>query len=309
MSQPQFDPNEDFRDRASVAHSISASDYSFPRAVERRSASQGAGKSGGAISWLFGEYVSGPLFLAISGAYTYIAPQALTSREAWRTIYRRTAKRTFDIIGSVIALAITLPVFVVVPFLIKLTSRGPVFYTQVRVGMNKRTRSRRAYGCYVGSDRRRRDRRRDDLKGSPFSVIKFRTMIADAEKNTGPVWATKNDARVTPIGRFLRRSRIDELPQIFNVLAGDMSLIGPRPERPLFVRELSSQVADYDRRLSFKPGITGLAQIEVGYDSSVYSVAEKIRADLRYIDTWTLWSDIKIVLRTVKVVSTGHGAH
>jgi lipopolysaccharide/colanic/teichoic acid biosynthesis glycosyltransferase len=153
-----------------------------------------------------------------------------------------------------------------------------------------------------------RDRRRGDLKGRPFNVIKFRTMVADAEKKCGPVWATQNDPRITRLGRFMRKTRLDEIPQFINILLGQMSLVGPRPERPVFVMELCSQVENYDKRLTVKPGLTGLAQIENGYDSSVASVVRKVHYDLEYIQNWSLWQDVKIMLRTVVVVVTGKGA-
>ena len=144
--------------------------------------------------------------------------------------------------------------------------------------------------------------------GRPIRVIKFRTMIADAEKKCGPVWATKNDPRITRLGNFLRKTRLDEVPQFINVLKGDMSLVGPRPERPVFVEDLCSKVENYDKRLQVKPGITGLAQVENGYDSSVTSVVRKVHYDLKYIQNWSLWSDVKILLKTVVVVVTGKGA-
>ena len=156
--------------------------------------------------------------------------------------------------------------------------------------------------------RRLEDRRVRDLPGKPFTVIKFRTMVQDAEKKCGPVWATKNDPRITRIGAFLRKTRIDEIPQFINVLMGDMSLVGPRPERPLFVRELLTKVDGYADRLQVKPGITGLAQVENGYDSSVDTVAAKVRYDLDYINGWSIWYDIRILVKTVKVVITGKGA-
>jgi lipopolysaccharide/colanic/teichoic acid biosynthesis glycosyltransferase len=153
-------------------------------------------------------------------------------------------KRSIDVLGSVVGLILTSPFFIILPIIIKLDSPGPVFYRQSRIGHNRRRGERRqAHGSALG--RVARDRRRQDLKGRPFNVIKFRTMIADAEKKCGPVWATKNDPRITRLGRFLRKSRLDEIPQFVNVFLGQMSLVGPRPERPVFVEELSSQVEDY----------------------------------------------------------------
>jgi lipopolysaccharide/colanic/teichoic acid biosynthesis glycosyltransferase len=200
------------------------------------------------------------------------------------------------------------PFWVVIPLAIRLDSRGPVFYTQTRVGINRRRKSRRCFPLVQQDDRRGNDRRHVNYMGKPFQVMKFRTMVQDAEKLSGPVWATKDDPRITKLGRFLRKTRLDEIPQFINVLKGDMSLVGPRPERPNFVRELSTKVADYSGRLDVKPGLTGLAQIENGYDSSVDSVTDKVRFDLQYIRNWSLWYDIKIMVRTVVVVFTGKGA-
>jgi lipopolysaccharide/colanic/teichoic acid biosynthesis glycosyltransferase len=216
-------------------------------------------------------------------------------------------KRSIDILGSIAGLILTSPFFIILPILIKLDSPGPVFYRQVRIGHNRRRFNRRSE-TVSALGRSSRDRRRRDLRGRPFNVIKFRTMVADAEKKCGPVWATVNDPRVTRLGQILRKTRLDEIPQFISVLIGRMSLVGPRPERPIFVEELSSQVRDYEKRLNVKPGLTGLAQIENGYDSSVASVVRKVHYDLQYIQNWSLWQDIKILMRTVLVVITGKGA-
>jgi lipopolysaccharide/colanic/teichoic acid biosynthesis glycosyltransferase len=158
-------------------------------------------------------------------------------------------------------------------------------------------------------ERRSRERRREDYSGFTFKVIKFRTMVNEAEKSTGPVWAKKNDPRITKFGNFLRKSRIDEIPQFLNVLKGEMALVGPRPERPSFVSDLSQKIDGYSDRLQVKPGITGLAQVESGYDTSVSSVINKVRHDLDYINRRSFWLDIKILLKTVIVVFTGKGAN
>ncbi|MCP4568181.1 MAG: sugar transferase [FCB group bacterium] len=216
-------------------------------------------------------------------------------------------KRTIDIAGAIVGLILTLPFFIFLPILIKLDSPGPVFYFQTRVGHNRRRSNRREAGV-SNLGRTGRDRRRRDVKGQMFPVIKFRTMVADAEKKCGPVWAINNDPRITRLGAFLRKTRLDEIPQYFNVLRGQMSLVGPRPERPVFVEELSSQVENYEKRLEVKPGITGLAQVESGYDSSISSVARKVHYDLEYIRNWSFLQDVKIMLKTVVVVVTGKGA-
>ena len=220
----------------------------------------------------------------------------------------RFLKKVLDVGGSLIGLVLALPIFIVVAILIKLDSPGPVFYVQERVGINRRRRQRRVFKGDVGTNNRLRERRRMDYHGRPFKVIKFRTMVNDAEKRCGPVWATANDARITRLGRFLRKSRIDELPQLLNVIRGDMSLVGPRPERPVFVRDLAQKVPNYNARLVVKPGLTGLAQVSRGYDTSLESVLEKVKHDIRYIRNWSITSDLKILARTVLVVLTGKGA-
>jgi len=256
------------------------------------------------IAYFASEYLWGHLVLAL----TYLAGALTPDRtRPLRTLLRATFKRAVDIIGASIGLMLTSPFFIILPILIKLDSPGPVFYLQLRVGYNRRRRERRApHGSSLG--RTSRDRRRQNLKGRPFSVIKFRTMVADAEKKCGPVWATKNDPRITRLGHFLRKTRLDEIPQFINVFLGQMSLVGPRPERPKFVEELSAQVENYNQRLQVKPGLTGLAQIENGYDSSLSSVVRKVHYDLQYIHNWSVWQDVKIMMKTVFVVITGKGA-
>lgn len=266
-------------------------------------------KGSSPVAWFISEYFAGPLFLAVTWLYTYLAPRSVSSFEDILVFNRLVCKRAMDIIGSLVGIALSLPVFLILPILIKLDSSGPVFYTQVRVGHERRRSNRRAYHLSAAQDRRRRDRRQENASGRLFNVYKFRTMVTDAESRTGPVWATHDDPRITRVGRFLRRSRLDELPQLFNVLRGEMALVGPRPERPMFVKELSSKLPGYERRLSMRPGITGLAQVENGYDCSVNSVATKLKTDLRYIDNWTITADLKILFRTVWVVISGRGAN
>jgi len=257
------------------------------------------------LGYLFSEYIRANLVLGmfiLSRLARVINPSA-TIRGKLGVLF----KRGVDLVGAMVGLILTAPLFVVLPIIIKLDSPGPVFYRQSRVGHNRR-RTERRQGSNSALGRTVRDRRRGDLKGRPFNVIKFRTMVADAEKKCGPVWATQNDPRITRLGRFMRKTRLDEIPQFINVLLGQMSLVGPRPERPVFVMELCSQVENYDKRLTVKPGLTGLAQIENGYDSSVASVVRKVHYDLEYIQNWSLWQDVKIMLRTVVVVVTGKGA-
>ena len=190
------------------------------------------------------------------------------------------AKRIFDVAASIAGLIFLAPVLLIVAILIKLTSKGPILYTQVRVGQ----------------------------EGTLFNIYKFRTMKQDAEKETGPVWAAKNDSRLTPIGGFMRKSHMDEIPQLINVLKGEMSIIGPRPERPVFVDQFKQEISDYNKRLQVKPGITGLAQVWHRYDESVSDVKKKLRYDLLYIKKMCFWADVNIVLRTCRVIITGEGA-
>lgn len=193
---------------------------------------------------------------------------------------RSAVKRVFDLLSSVFLLIVTMPVMLVTALLIKLESPGPLFYTQERVGLNGRT----------------------------FKVIKFRSMRQDAEKDGRPQWATKNDSRVTRIGNIIRKVRIDELPQLFNVLRGEMSMVGPRPERPFFVDELVANIPYYAVRHSVKPGVTGWAQVRYEYGSTIEDSLEKLQYDLYYVKNHTLFLDLLIMLETVAVVLTGRGA-
>ena len=171
-------------------------------------------------------------------------------------------------------LAVTLVVFPVVALLIKLTSKGPIIYTQTRLGLN----------------------------GNTFSVIKFRTMIADAEHDGQAVWAQENDPRITRVGGILRRLYIDELPQWINVLRGEMSAVGPRPERPEIAEEITRNLAKFQHRLGVKPGITGLAQLNRGYTQTMDHVVGKLALDLLYVRHATWWMDTKLVVRTILTV-------
>jgi lipopolysaccharide/colanic/teichoic acid biosynthesis glycosyltransferase len=252
--------------------------------------------------------LTGVLFVALTTVFIMAVPATLARRGMMSGLMRRIFKRTIDIFGASVGIVLTAPIMLIVALVVKLDSRGPVFYSQTRVGINRRQAGRRLATLDASANRRGRDRRRDDVHGRPFSILKFRTMVVDAEKKSGPVWATQNDPRITRVGRLLRKTRLDEFPQFFSVLKGDMSLVGPRPERPKFVADLSSQVDNYTRRLEVKPGITGLAQIENGYDSSLASVARKVQYDLQYIRSWSVLSDLRILAKTVVVVITGKGA-
>jgi exopolysaccharide biosynthesis polyprenyl glycosylphosphotransferase len=188
-------------------------------------------------------------------------------------------KRTFDVVISLVSLILLIPVFLVVSILIKLDSKGPVFYQQERMGRD----------------------------GRLFQIHKFRSMIVGAEDETGPVWVAKDDVRRTRLGRFLRRSSVDELPQLLNVLKGEMSLVGPRPERPYFVQEFSAKLPDYFQRHRVKSGITGWAQVN-GLRGDT-PPKERTDYDLFYIENWSLWFDLKILAMTVKVVLSQRGAY
>ena len=227
----------------------------------------------------------------------------------------RLLKRINDVVVSATMLILLSPVLLLVAIAVRLTSRGPVIFSQERVGLNLRQKKR---------DRRQRDeevelpdgverrgtginRRRDGGYGKPFTLYKFRTMKLDAEKN-GAQFAVKGDPRVTCIGRFMRKTRLDELPQLWNVLRGEMSLVGPRPERPEFIEKLSAEVPNYINRLGLKPGLTGLAQVINGYDNNIESFKRKVNLDLLYLQNCCYLNDLKIMFRTIRVVLTGSGA-
>jgi sugar transferase (PEP-CTERM system associated) len=195
---------------------------------------------------------------------------------AWRTF----VKRVFDIFSAIALIVVSAPVMLVTALLIKIESRGAVFYTQERVGLN----------------------------GVSFKVVKFRSMRSDAEQDGKPRWAAANDNRVTRVGQVIRRVRIDELPQLFNVLKGEMSLVGPRPERPFFVQQLTQDIPFYAVRHSVKPGVTGWAQVRYHYGSTVEDSLEKLQYDLYYVKNHTLFLDLVVLMETVGVVLTGKGA-
>jgi len=189
-------------------------------------------------------------------------------------------KRIFDILVASIGIVIASPVMALTAIYIKIVSPGPVIFSQERVGW----------------------------KGNMFNIYKMRTMRLDAEKLTGPVWAKENDSRLIKHGSVIRKLHLDELPQLFNVLKGEMSIVGPRPERPVFVEQLSEKIPDYRRRLEVKPGITGLAQVWHKYDETIQDVKKKVKYDLLYIREMCLMVDVRILLRTIVVSFQGRGA-
>lgn len=222
----------------------------------------------------FYEQVTGKLLLE------NITPSWFIFSDGFRITYAKMLfKRMFDVVLAFAGLIVSTPLVPFVALLVKLDSPGPVFLRQVRMGQREKN----------------------------FVLYKFRTMRQDAEAATGAVWSQKNDPRVTRIGKILRKSRLDELPQLFNVLRGDMSIVGPRPERPEFIEKLKEVIPYYSERHFVKPGITGWAQIKYPYGSSVEDAIEKLRYDLFYIKNLTFSLDLLIILETIKVIIFGRG--
>jgi lipopolysaccharide/colanic/teichoic acid biosynthesis glycosyltransferase len=199
---------------------------------------------------------------------------------------------------ALIALTVLAPVMLLIAIVVKCTSRGPVFYVQDRVGVDRRRRA----GAPT------QDRRQSNVGGRPFRILKFRSMRQDAEAGTGAVWATQQDPRVTSVGTFLRTTRLDELPQLINVVLGDMNIVGPRPERPSIFAELRENIDGYQLRQQARPGITGWAQINHAYDTSIDDVRVKIQLDLEYLARQSLAEDIKIMVRTLPVMIFKRGS-
>ncbi len=193
---------------------------------------------------------------------------------------RNVLKRIEDILSSLILMTFFLPVILVAALLIKCESKGPIFFCQERLG----------------------------LKHKPYTLYKFRSMVENAEALSGPVWASKEDRRITRVGSFIRKWRVDELPQLFNVLKGDMSLVGPRPEREYFVKDLEVKIPYYEERFIVRPGVTGWAQVRYEYGDSVEDAMEKLNYDLFYIKNMSIFMDIVIVFRTIRTVLFGVGA-
>lgn len=201
--------------------------------------------------------------------------------------------RAANLLVTLLALTVLLPVIIVISVLVRLDTPGPVIYRQLRVGLDRRGRM---------DTRDRTGRRVNDLGGRPFIIYKFRTMRVDAEFDSGPVWARTDDQRATRVGRVLRKTRMDEIPQFWNVLKGDMAVVGPRPERPNFVLELQKEIDGYRLRNRVKPGITGWAQINRSADQTVQDVREKVDFDIEYVRRRSLWFDLLIMLKTLPVM-------
>jgi exopolysaccharide biosynthesis polyprenyl glycosylphosphotransferase len=210
-----------------------------------------------------------------------INPSWLIFSEGFRSSRtRRVVKRFVDLLLAFIGSIIFLPLMGIIAVLVKLDSKGPVIFSQERIGQ----------------------------KGKIYSIHKFRSMICDAEKECGPVWAGNDDSRITRVGKIIRKWRFDEIPQLWNVLKGDMSFVGPRPEREYFVEDLQKTIPFYRERLTVKPGLTGWAQVCYSYGSSVEDAIEKLNYDLFYIKNLSFLMDLMIVMRTIKIVLFRKGA-
>ena len=224
-----------------------------------------------------------PFFERISGkiAVETMLPSWLIFSEGFKTsAIRSVIKRAMDLAHALVLLILTSPLMLVTSILIKLTSRGPVLYRQARMGKG----------------------------GHEFDVLKFRSMVIDAEDRSGPTFAKEFDPRVTLMGRLMRPLRIDELPQLINVLRGEMSFVGPRPERKHFVRRLEEKIPYFGLRLTVRPGLTGWAQVEYRYGATDEDSLEKLKYDLYYIKNANVLFDLWIVVKTIKVVLLGSGA-
>ncbi len=193
---------------------------------------------------------------------------------------KRLSKRVLDIVISVVMIVLLLPLSLLLAIIIKLESKGPVLFSQERVGEKKK----------------------------PYRIYKFRSMVDRAESQSGPKWAEDDDPRITRVGKFFRKWRLDEIPQLWNVLKGDMSFVGPRPERDFFIKELEKEIPYYGKRFTVKPGLTGWAQVSYGYGSSVEDAVEKLNYEMFYIKNMSIILDLVIILRTVKTVLFGRGA-
>lgn len=211
---------------------------------------------------------------------------------------QRVAQRAVNVVAAALLLVLTLPVMLVIGVIVKLTSRGPVLFFQTRIGLDRRNGGRPADSC----------QRSVDYGGRPFRIYKFRTMYVEASRGDAEVWARPDDPRVTPVGRVLRKYRLDELPQLVNVLRGEMNLVGPRPEQPKIFDRLRSSIDRYPERQRVLPGITGRAQVRHHYDLSVDDVRRKLALDLEYIERQSVTEDLKIMLETVPTIIFRRGA-
>lgn len=200
------------------------------------------------------------------------------------------ARRVLNVAVAAIGLVVTAPVMALIAAAIKVTDPGPIFYRQQRVGLCLRNTQGGNF------------RRKEDLGGKPFTIYKFRTMRVAKPGQEAQVWASADDPRITRLGKFLRKTRLDELPQLYNVLLGDMNVVGPRPEQPAIFQSLRTEVPSYPIRQRVRPGITGQAQITLHYDTCIDDVKKKVEADLKYIENQSILTDLRIMLLTVPVV-------
>jgi lipopolysaccharide/colanic/teichoic acid biosynthesis glycosyltransferase len=223
---------------------------------------------------------------------TTIRYQAAVAMRPKQSFGRERAIRVLNFCVALAAIVATAPIMAVVALLVKATSRGPVIYKQPRVGLDRR--QSRGPGAL-------NHRRKSDQGGRIFTIYKFRTM-RPASPVARQTWASKNDPRITPVGHILRKTRLDELPQLFNVLKGDMSIVGPRPEQPRIFQDLSQELGHYRRRQRVLPGITGLAQITLPYDQSLNDVKNKVDLDLEYIRRRSVGQDLLIMAKTMPVM-------
>jgi lipopolysaccharide/colanic/teichoic acid biosynthesis glycosyltransferase len=227
---------------------------------------------------------------------TLRAPLSRVGVEHVYSTPRERERRVLNVAVAAVGLVVTAPVLALIAAAIRLTSRGPVIYRQTRVGIDRRSR-------FGGNHRRT-----VDLGGQPFTIYKFRTMAVDATEQRDECWASPSDPRVTRLGRVLRKYRLDELPQLYNVLRGDMNIVGPRPEQPTIFASLREQIPGYTVRQRVRPGITGWAQINQHYDTCVDDVKRKVAYDLEYLARQSVTEDLKIMLRTVPTVALRLGA-
>ena len=217
--------------------------------------------------------------IKITSAQETLTSPSYSTTFILKHFYVRKVKVIFDVVFAIVLLIIGLPLWFFIACVIKLDSKGPVFFKQVRLGKNN----------------------------EKFTLIKFRTMIENAEIETGPVWTDKKDPRITFVGKWLRRFYLDEVPQLFNVLKGEMSIVGPRPERPYFAEQLVKKYPSYLDRLLVKPGLTGWAQINQSYDMSIKDVGQKLKYDFYYIENLSFIFDLQIMIKTILVVLLGKG--
>ena len=231
----------------------------------------------------------------MSTALHYATPvrrreRAAAAVEPWPAIPEPASRRLLNVLIALLGIFLTAPLLLVIALLVGTTSRGPVVFVQHRVGIDRR------HGSRPGSEDD------DDAGGRPFEMYKFRTMYVRPDGVDPQVWATPGDSRVTPVGRVLRGTRLDELPQLFNVLKGDMNVVGPRPEQPAIFKRLRREISSYQVRQRARPGITGLAQVTLTYDRDLEDVRRKVALDLDYLQRQSVGEDLRIMAKTLPVM-------